>query len=155
MFWGFYWLLFSSVSGTLICLSITPAAIFIAAATINRYEPMPKPQLIAMLPLELIASVYPPMSGDADIADAMSVTCCGIGCPPDMEPANDVIIPVNATMNISMIMIGISEVMPLIMYVFDRLFGFSTPMMSRAFSITLDRKMMLNGIPKPNSVVNP
>jgi len=62
--------------------------IFIAGATINRYGPIPKSQLITVFPLELIVSGNPPPSRAADIVDTMSVICCGICCPPNLEPVN-------------------------------------------------------------------
>jgi hypothetical protein len=50
---------------------------------------------------------------------------------------------------------GISELMPLLMYVFEIFLGFSAPILFRTVRTTLDRNMTLNGIPIPNKVVNP
>jgi len=82
----------------LACLIIIPAAIFIAVAAINSYEPIAKPQITVRVPWELMVSVNSPMSGDDDISEAISVTCRGICCPPPMKLANGVMSPASETM---------------------------------------------------------
>ena len=66
---------------------INPATILITAAAMNMYDPMAKPQLMSIVPLELIVSVKFPVNGDDEIADTISFTCCGKGSPPESEPA--------------------------------------------------------------------
>ena len=106
---------FYSISSIVVFLSIIPATILIAAATMNKYTPIPKPQVRVAVPAESMVWVVVPPKGADEIAVTMSVTSMGNPWPPEKAPATDSINTVKEITATIMRIAGISEVMPLIM----------------------------------------